>query len=132
MSVYVPPDCPLTSRQLQILSLSAKGKTHAIIALELGIGRQAVKTTACTAYNRLNVANGIEAAAVLARNDWLDDAPPRVEQPLAVDKPFLAAYLRAFDEIGWPANPATPNQRYRMDLALAGHRATVAPDEVAA
>jgi DNA-binding NarL/FixJ family response regulator len=55
-------DCPLTSRELEILRLAAQGMTNAQIASDLWVTQQTVKFHLSNTYRKLGVANRTEAS----------------------------------------------------------------------
>ena len=60
-------DTPLTSRELEILTLAAEGWTNARIAAELQITQQTVKFHLSNSYSKLGAANRTEASRFLHR-----------------------------------------------------------------
>jgi DNA-binding NarL/FixJ family response regulator len=62
-------DCPLTSRELEILSLAAQGMTNGSIARELWVTEQTVKFHLSNTYRKLGVANRTEASRYAHMND---------------------------------------------------------------
>ncbi|WP_338035818.1 response regulator transcription factor [Halochromatium roseum] len=65
----LPPDptLGLTDRQLEVLSLMAKGRSNKMIARELGLSAFTVKTHVASILRTLQVANRVEAALVASR-----------------------------------------------------------------
>ena len=57
----VAADCPLTCRELEILSLAAEGQTNQRIAAQLLVTEQTVKFHLSNTYRKLGVANRTEA-----------------------------------------------------------------------
>jgi DNA-binding NarL/FixJ family response regulator len=59
-----PPaeECPLTSREVQILGLAASGHTNGRIATSLNVTEQTVKFHLSNCYRKLGVANRTEAS----------------------------------------------------------------------
>jgi DNA-binding NarL/FixJ family response regulator len=55
-------DCPLTSRELEILGLASQGYTNGRIARELWVTEQTVKFHLSNTYRKLGVANRTEAS----------------------------------------------------------------------
>ena len=55
-------DCPLTTRELEILRLAAQGMTNGRIARELWVTEQTVKFHLSNTYRKLDVANRTEAS----------------------------------------------------------------------
>ncbi|WCB95830.1 Transcriptional regulatory protein LiaR [Baekduia alba] len=62
-------DCPLTSRELEILSLASQGLTNGRIARELWVTEQTVKFHLSNTYRKLGVANRTEASRYAHMND---------------------------------------------------------------
>ncbi|MEA2255367.1 MAG: hypothetical protein QOG35_1412 [Solirubrobacteraceae bacterium] len=62
-------DCPLTSRELEILRLAAQGLTNGRIARELWVTEQTVKFHLSNTYRKLGVANRTEASRYAHLND---------------------------------------------------------------
>jgi DNA-binding NarL/FixJ family response regulator len=65
-------DCPLTSRELEILSLAAQGMTNGRIARQLWVTEQTVKFHLSNTYRKLGVANRTEASRYAHMNDLVD------------------------------------------------------------
>jgi DNA-binding NarL/FixJ family response regulator len=62
-------ECPLTSRELEILRLAAQGYTNGRIARELWVTEQTVKFHLSNTYRKLGVANRTEASRYAHLND---------------------------------------------------------------
>jgi DNA-binding NarL/FixJ family response regulator len=62
-------ECPLTSRELEILRLAAQGMTNSRIARELWVTEQTVKFHLSNTYRKLGVANRTEASRYAHLND---------------------------------------------------------------
>jgi DNA-binding NarL/FixJ family response regulator len=62
-------DCPLTTRELEILSLASQGLTNGRIARELWVTEQTVKFHLSNTYRKLGVANRTEASRYAHMND---------------------------------------------------------------
>lgn len=73
-----PADCPLTSRELEILRLAAQGMTNGRIARDLWVTEQTVKFHLSNTYRKLGVSNRTEAS----RYALMTNLVPRHE-PLA-------------------------------------------------
>jgi DNA-binding NarL/FixJ family response regulator len=73
-----PVDCPLTTRELEILVLAAEGMTNAKIAGRLWITQQTVKFHLSNTYRKLGVANRTQACRYAYVN-----ALVRPDEPLA-------------------------------------------------
>jgi DNA-binding CsgD family transcriptional regulator len=123
----VPPGCPLTPRQLEIARLLHQGAGPRQLADHLGVGYSTIRTHIADATRRLGVDSGPDALlAEVQRHDWLTDPdasppPPPEPTPLAVEHPWLAAYLSEFQRSRWPHAPDA-RSTLGMRLALAGHR----------
>jgi DNA-binding NarL/FixJ family response regulator len=70
----VADDCPLTTREIQILRLAAQGHTNGRIAADLSITEQTVKFHLSNTYRKLGVANRTEASCYAHVNHLV--APP--------------------------------------------------------
>jgi DNA-binding NarL/FixJ family response regulator len=62
-------DCPLTTRELEILQLAAQGYTNGRIARELWVTEQTVKFHLSNTYRKLGVANRTEASRYAHMHD---------------------------------------------------------------
>lgn len=80
------------------------------------------------AFKRLDCANATQAVAIMGRRGWIGWTPPEEPTPLALEHPFLAAYLREFERSRWPNEPDRRSAA-GMRLALAGHRITNPPSK---
>lgn len=129
MAAKAPEGCPLTPRELEVMqSLCETGRYHATAAA-LGLARSTVASHVSNAHRKLGVATATAAMAIMGRNGWVgwvEPAEPDEATPLAVDRPFLAAYVREFERSRWPHEPDA-RSRLGMRLALAGHRNTMKP-----
>jgi DNA-binding NarL/FixJ family response regulator len=61
-AVQEPLDCPLTTRELEILRLAAEGHTNSRIAHELWVTEQTVKFHLSNTYRKIGVTNRTEAS----------------------------------------------------------------------
>lgn len=111
-----------------MLTLLADGRMPIEIAVDGGVTEGTIRSRMLEMRRTLDVRTTAELIAYAARRGWIGwKAPPPPIDPgsLAAEKPFLAAYLQAFDEAlaetGWPPEP-TKLQRHRMDVALFGNR----------
>jgi DNA-binding NarL/FixJ family response regulator len=68
-AVSVAEECPLTTRELEILRLAAQGHTNGRIARELWVTEQTVKFHLSNTYRKLGVANRTEASRYAHLND---------------------------------------------------------------
>ncbi|MCW2985539.1 MAG: response regulator transcription factor [Conexibacter sp.] len=65
----IADDCPLTTRELEILQLAAQGYTNGRIARELWVTEQTVKFHLSNTYRKLGVANRTEASRYAHMHD---------------------------------------------------------------
>ncbi|MFJ4365130.1 response regulator transcription factor [Streptomyces chartreusis] len=65
------PLCPLSDRELEILTELASGETYEGAARNLGISRESVRARCPNIYARLGAKNGVQAAAIAERHGWL-------------------------------------------------------------
>jgi DNA-binding NarL/FixJ family response regulator len=72
----VPPECPLTEREREILCVVAEGQTSAQIARELWVTEQTVKFHLSKIYRKLGVANRTEASRYALLNGLVDGRRP--------------------------------------------------------
>lgn len=117
MRLAVPPGCPLTPRQYELMVLVGDGMTMKQAAVRMGIEFSTARTLAEGAYRRLGVHSIAQAIVVMSRPGWLRWLPNEPD-PTRVT-PFQRAYLAAFDE--YLASGADAARR-RMDIALMGVR----------
>lgn len=90
----VPPGCPLTKRQYQVLQLISEGHTRKQVAVLLGVTLSTIRIVNTRAFAALGVHSAAHAIAVMGRNGWFDWEEPT---PLAAVSPFGAAVVDAFD-----------------------------------
>jgi DNA-binding NarL/FixJ family response regulator len=76
--VRVSGECPLTSREQEILALVALGMTNAQIARRIWVTEQTVKFHLSNTYRKLGVANRTEAGIYAHLNDLVPAQEPRV------------------------------------------------------
>jgi DNA-binding NarL/FixJ family response regulator len=69
-------ECPLTTRETEILGLAAYGYTNGRIARELWITEQTVKFHLSNTYRKLGVTNRTEASRYAYANDLVTHAAP--------------------------------------------------------
>lgn len=67
-----PAPCPLTSRELDVLRVLARGWTNAQIARELNVTEDTVKFHVRNIFRKLNVASRTEATLVAIRQGWVE------------------------------------------------------------
>src|SRR5215218_9711125 len=82
---YQPPapavaeeECPLTTRELEILTLVAEGQTNGHIARQLWVTEQTVKFHLSNTYRKLGVANRTEASRYAYTHDLVGRQPARL------------------------------------------------------
>jgi len=63
----------LSSRELEVLTILATGKSTKEIARELYLGEPTIKTHLASIYRKLEVSNRISAVAVARANSWLGE-----------------------------------------------------------
>lgn len=119
----VPVDCPLTSRQFEIVMLLTEGLQPRTLARELGLSPQTVYNAINKACAALGITGGSRAlVAEAGARGWAGWLPPEDEAPpLALNHPHLAGYLKAFEASRWPHEP-DGDHVLAMRLALAAHR----------
>lgn len=76
-------DCPLTLRQLQVLTAAASGETNESTARALGVSLQTVKTARVDLCARLQARSTSHACAIAIHYGWLTDyrVPPPTAAP---------------------------------------------------
>lgn len=67
-----PTPCPLTSRELEVLRVLARGSTNAQIARELNVTDDTVKFHVHNIFRKLDVASRTEATLVAIRQGWVE------------------------------------------------------------
>lgn len=67
------PKCPLSDREIEVMTLMASGGTYGAVGRHLGITAASVRSHCGRVYDRLGVANAAQAAAVCAHRGWLPD-----------------------------------------------------------
>ena len=63
----------LTSREIEVLTILATGKTTREIARQLYLGEPTIKTHLASIYRKLEVNNRTAAVAVARENSWLGE-----------------------------------------------------------
>jgi DNA-binding NarL/FixJ family response regulator len=71
-------ECPLTDRELEILTLVAEGLTNSTIARQLWVTEQTVKFHLSNTYRKLGVANRTEASRYAYTHDLVGREPARL------------------------------------------------------
>jgi len=84
------PKCPLTPREIQVLTLYASGETKDSIGRTLGISGHTVRTLCLNIRARLNARNMANAVAIGAHYRWLSGF--RYAVPHSAAKPQHARY----------------------------------------
>lgn len=117
MPTTVPPGCPLSLREYEILAHLAAGRTRKQIAANLRISPSTVYTHLQHAYRKLDVSNGVQGVAAMFRNQWFGWKPPVRRESELPDA--LQAYAHAFDVY---LKTGHPRAREAMRDALQVHR----------
>jgi DNA-binding NarL/FixJ family response regulator len=63
--------CPLSTQELRVLKLLAKGLVYKEIAVELGLSDSAVRSHLHGAYRRLGVKDRAQAVILASQRGWL-------------------------------------------------------------
>jgi DNA-binding NarL/FixJ family response regulator len=71
LPVAVSPAEHLTSRELEVLKLTADGMTNQAIASHLGIGERTVRQHLMNTYSKMGVTSRTEAVAKALREGWI-------------------------------------------------------------
>lgn len=71
LAAWETDDCPLTPRELEILSLAAKGRTVADIAAELYLSAGTVRNYLAAVVTKLNARNRVHAIRIATESEWL-------------------------------------------------------------
>jgi DNA-binding CsgD family transcriptional regulator len=115
----VPPGCPLTERQYQVLQLLSEGHTQKQVASLLDVSVSTIRGINSNAFIALDCTNAIQAVAVMGRHGWFDWQSPEDPTPLAASHPIGAAVNGAFDR--WHSSRfADQDARDAMHLVTAG------------
>ena len=67
-----PAPCPLTSRELEVVRVLARGWTNAQIARELNVTEDTVKFHVHNIFRKLDVASRTEGTLVGIRHGWVE------------------------------------------------------------
>lgn len=120
----IPDGCPLNEKQFVTMTALCEGRSPQELASEAGVSHSAFRSRLGTIYRRLGAKDVMGAMAVMFRRQWYgswtEEAPVDVETPLAREHPFLAAYLKVFEDSRWPHEVSETHGK-AMALALAGH-----------
>lgn len=118
----VPDGCPLRPRQFEVIQHLADGAAPKNVATRLGISHSTVRSHIDNACRTLNV-HGVQGLVTEAgRRGWLGWVEPEDLTPVAVQHPWLGAYLAEFD--AWLTSGMRDRRaRDRMRVALGGHQA---------
>jgi DNA-binding NarL/FixJ family response regulator len=88
---FTPVTLPLSTREVEILDLAARGNSNKLIARTLGISDQTVKNHITTILRKLGANDRTEAVVLALRNGWI-----RMDTPLTPGRPPVALeYQRA-------------------------------------
>jgi DNA-binding CsgD family transcriptional regulator len=113
----VPPACPLTARQWEILRLFHEGMGYKQIAERLGIKFTTVRSHGEQIRAKLEVPTLTLAIARASREGWLVDCPPPPDRDQRLGA-WANVYLDAFDR----HLEGDDGARHEMTIALAGLR----------
>lgn len=100
----LPPDCPLSVTELEIIGMLADGLVYKEIALRRGCSATTVRSHLNNAYHRLGAVDRAQAVIVCFRAGWLNPQglptfsppPPAPRTPPKIT-PGERMYLAAFD-----------------------------------
>jgi len=71
LAAWETDDCPLTAREIEILSLAAGGRNVADIAAELFLSPGTVRNYLAAVVTKLNAANRVHAIRIATEAEWL-------------------------------------------------------------
>jgi two-component system response regulator DesR len=71
LAAWETDDCPLTPREIEILSLAARGRTVADIAAELFLSAGTVRNYLAAVVTKLNARNRVHAIRIATEAEWL-------------------------------------------------------------
>jgi len=71
LAAWETDDCPLTPREIEILSLAARGRTVADIASELFLSAGTVRNYLAAVVTKLNARNRVHAIRIATEAEWL-------------------------------------------------------------
>jgi two-component system response regulator DesR len=71
LAAWETDDCPLTPREVEILSLAARGRTVADIAAELFLSAGTVRNYLAAVVTKLNARNRVHAIRIATEAEWL-------------------------------------------------------------
>lgn len=115
----VPPDCPLTERQLEVLAWMGTGRTQEETATKLYLHHESVRRHVHNARIVLNVTTTIQAVVKCIQRGWFGwRFVPAPDAPVPVTR-FERVYGDAFDEY---LHGLTDESRHAMSIALLGMR----------
>lgn len=117
----IPAGCPLKPRQFEVVQHLAEGIAPKNIATRLGISHSTVRSHIDNACRALDVHGVTGLVTEAGRRGWVGWVGPEDLTPVAVEHPWLGAYLAEFDS--WLASGmCDARARNRMRVALGGHR----------
>ncbi|UZF76279.1 response regulator transcription factor [Amycolatopsis mediterranei] len=71
LAAWETDDCPLTPREIEILSLAARGRTVSDIASELFLSAGTVRNYLAAVVTKLNARNRVHAIRIATEAEWL-------------------------------------------------------------
>jgi two-component system response regulator DesR len=71
LAAWEADDCPLTPREIEILSLAARGRNVADIAAELFLSAGTVRNYLAAVVTKLNARNRVHAIRIATEAEWL-------------------------------------------------------------
>jgi two-component system response regulator DesR len=71
LAAWETNDCPLTPREIEILSLAARGRTVADIAADLFLSAGTVRNYLAAVVTKLNARNRVHAIRIATEAEWL-------------------------------------------------------------
>ncbi|SEF33372.1 two component transcriptional regulator, LuxR family [Amycolatopsis pretoriensis] len=71
LAAWETDDCPLTPREIEILSLAARGRNVADIAAELFLSAGTVRNYLAAVVTKLNARNRVHAIRIATEAEWL-------------------------------------------------------------
>lgn len=84
-AAQLPPESPLTDREIEVLNLIAEGKSNKEAAVELSISQQTVKNHISHIFDKLEVNDRTSAVLLAVRYGWVRSNGGRRE-PKTLDK----------------------------------------------
>lgn len=107
-----PMRCPLSPREVDILTHLASGKTYEQAARAIGIAPDSLRSRMPQIYARLGARNGMHAAAIAISHDWLPDLAVRAVEPPPLIVPGPHTWNKVYqDRANWlREHPGEPTQ----------------------